>query len=77
MSTPEVFETAKPEEVNNGSRIQDNKLIENTFSMEPSTVYKERKGNTMTMKSDMPRLETEQYDKTRNHTTPLPKWLEG
>lgn len=25
MSTPEVFEGAKPEEVNNGSRIQENK----------------------------------------------------
>lgn len=25
MSTPEVFEAAKPEEVNNGSRIQENK----------------------------------------------------
>lgn len=41
----------------------ESRRINRVFSMEPLTVYTQWKGNTMTIKTAMRRLETEQYDK--------------
>lgn len=48
----------------------ESRRINRVFSMEPLTVYTQWKGNTMTMKTDMPRLETEQLiRKEASHNT--------